>query len=59
MLHVAVQELTVQAGVDGDRDAVRAAMALDPLCGRIDLHAIEAMTDELIAATAAWLPQFA
>jgi hypothetical protein len=29
------------------------------LCGRIDLHAIEAMTDELIAATAAWLPQFA
>ena len=57
--HVEVQELTVEAALTGDRDAVRAAMALDPLCGRADLRDIEAMTDELLAATAAWLPQFA
>jgi alpha-galactosidase len=56
--HVAVQELTVEAALTGDRDAVRAAMALDPLSGRTDLRAIEAMTDELLVATAAWLPQF-
>ncbi len=57
--HVAVQELTVEAAVAGDTDLVRAAMALDPLGGRIDARAIDAMTTELLAATAAWLPQFA
>ncbi|HEY2814988.1 MAG TPA: hypothetical protein VGJ03_16090 [Acidimicrobiales bacterium] len=56
--HVAVQELTVQAALTGNRADARAAMALDPLCGRVDLRSIEAMTDELLAATAAWLPQF-
>jgi alpha-galactosidase/6-phospho-beta-glucosidase family protein len=50
--------MTVEAAVAGDRDALRAAMALDPLCSRADLHDIEAMTDELLDATAAWLPQF-
>jgi alpha-galactosidase len=56
--HVAVQELTVEAAVTGDRELVREAMALDPLAGRLDLHSIDAMTDELITATAEWLPQF-
>ncbi|HEV3225245.1 MAG TPA: hypothetical protein VGZ52_00350 [Acidimicrobiales bacterium] len=56
--HVAVQELTVQAAVTGDRELARTAMALDPLGGRIDLRSIESMTDELLAATAPWLPQF-
>ena len=57
--HVAVQELTVEAAVTGDADLVRAAIALDPLGGRIDARSIEAMTTELLAATAPWLPQFA
>jgi alpha-galactosidase len=57
--HVAVQELTVEAAVTGDADLVRAAIALDPLGGRIDARSIEAMTTELLAATAEWLPQFA
>lgn len=56
--HVAVQELTVEAALTGDRDLVHAAMALDPLCGRLDLHGLDAMTDDLLDATAAWLPQF-
>lgn len=56
--HVAVQELTVEAAVTGDAALVRAAMALDPLTGRIDLRAIDAMTAELLAATSPWLPQF-
>ena len=35
--HVDVQELTVEAAIAGDHAAVHEAMALDPLCGRIDL----------------------
>ena len=56
--HVATQELTVEAAVTGDERLVRAALALDPLAGRGDLRAIEAMADDLLAGTAAWLPQF-
>jgi len=56
--HVDVQELTVEAALTGDRDTVRAAMALDPLCGRLELRQIDAMTDDLLEATGAWLPQF-
>jgi alpha-galactosidase/6-phospho-beta-glucosidase family protein len=56
---VAVQELTVEAAVTGDRRTARQAFALDPLAGRGDLRATEAMADELLAATARWLPQFA
>jgi alpha-galactosidase len=52
------QELTVEAAVTGDRDTVFAAMMLDPLAGRVDYDRLEAMTDELLAATGAWLPQF-
>lgn len=55
----AAQELTVEAAISGDRDAVFAAMVADPLAGRIDYDALGRMTDELLAATAAWLPQFA
>lgn len=56
--HTAVQELTVEAAVSGDRDLVVAALALDPLAGREDYREVEAMADELLAGTARWLPQF-
>jgi alpha-galactosidase len=56
---IAVQELTVEAAVRGDRQMAFQAFALDPLAGRGDLRATEAMADELLAATARWLPQFA
>ena len=55
----ASQELTVEAALTGDRDTVFAAMLADPLAGRIDYDALGAMTDELLAATKQWLPQFA
>jgi alpha-galactosidase/6-phospho-beta-glucosidase family protein len=35
------------------------AFTLDPLAGRGDLRDVEAMVDELLAATSRWLPQFA
>jgi alpha-galactosidase len=56
--HVAVAELTVAASVDGNRALADAAFFLDPLAGRGDLHRTEAMVEELLSATAAWLPQF-
>jgi alpha-galactosidase/6-phospho-beta-glucosidase family protein len=55
----AVQELTVEAALLGDRDTVVEAMLLDPLAGRIDIDRVEQMTDEMLHATQAWLPQFA
>jgi alpha-galactosidase/6-phospho-beta-glucosidase family protein len=56
--HVAVQELTVEAALSGDRALATEAFALDPLAGRGDLKDIEAMANELLAGTAEWLPQF-
>jgi alpha-galactosidase len=55
---VATQELTVEAAVSGDRATALQAFALDPLAGRGDLRATEAMADELLQATGRWLPQF-
>ncbi len=57
--HAAVHELTVDAAVRGDRELARAAFALDPLSGRGDWRDIDSMVDELLAGTAAWLPQMA
>jgi alpha-galactosidase len=55
----AAQEATVAAALSGDRAKVVEAMLLDPLAGRIDFDHVEQMTDEMLAATARWLPQFA
>ncbi|MBM3693196.1 MAG: hypothetical protein FJW77_07905 [Actinobacteria bacterium] len=55
----AAQELVVEAAVSGDRTLVRDALLLDPLAGRIDYDALGRMVDDLLDATAAWLPQFA
>jgi alpha-galactosidase/6-phospho-beta-glucosidase family protein len=55
----ASQELTVEAGVTGNRDTAFAAMLLDPLASRLDYDSVAAMTDEMLDATKPWLPQFA
>jgi len=55
--HIAVQELTVEAAVSADPSLFRAALALDPLAGRIDWAEIDTMAGELLAGTAQWLPQ--
>ncbi len=56
--HVATQEMVVRAGLDGDRSLARSAFLLDPLAGRGSLGPTEKMVDELMVATARWLPQF-
>jgi alpha-galactosidase/6-phospho-beta-glucosidase family protein len=53
------QELTVEAALTGDRDKVFEAMLADPLAGRMDYDRLTDMTDEMLRATSAWLPQFA
>jgi alpha-galactosidase/6-phospho-beta-glucosidase family protein len=50
------QELTVDAAIRGDRDAAFAAMLLDPMTSRLDDDDVATMTDEMLAATAEWLP---
>ncbi len=56
---VASQELTVEAALSGDRTLVLEAMLADQLAGRLPYESIVAITEELLAATASWLPQFA
>lgn len=58
-IHPAVdaQLLTVRAALDRDRDAVYHAVMQDPIAqAHLTLDEVWRMTDELIAAEAAWLP---
>ncbi|MBN1641629.1 MAG: alpha-glucosidase/alpha-galactosidase, partial [Anaerolineae bacterium] len=56
---VNVQELTVEASLYGDRDAVHHAVMMDPLTAAVcTLPQIHAMVDEMLAAQGQWLPQF-
>ena len=55
-----VQELIVEAALSGDTEAVHHAVMMDPLTAAVcTLPQIHAMVDEMLAAQAAWLPQFA
>ena len=54
----ASQELTVEAALTGDRGLVLEAMLTDPLCQHLAYDDVIAMTEELLDATARWLPQF-
>jgi len=54
----ASQELTVDAALSGSRTAALEAMLADPMAGALPYEHVVAMTDELLAATGAWLAQF-
>jgi alpha-galactosidase len=53
-----VQEWTVEAALTGDRGLVLEAMLADPMASQLAYENIVTMTDEMLAATARWLPQF-
>lgn len=58
-LSVNVQELTVKAGLTGDREKAFQAVALDPLTGaHLTLPQIRRMTDDMFRTLGRWLPQF-
>ncbi len=51
--------LYVKAAMTGDAGLVHAAVALDPpTSALLTLPEIREMTDRMLAAEAAWLPQF-
>jgi alpha-galactosidase len=54
--HLAEMELTLDAAIAGDRALALQALRMDPTVPH--WAAAEAMLDELLAATAEWLPQF-
>jgi alpha-galactosidase len=57
--NINVQELTVEASLTGDKDAVHYAVMLDPLTSAVcTLPQIHTMVDEMFEAQAQWLPQF-
>ncbi len=54
-----VQRMAKEAAVSGNRELLRLAMLHDPLVGAVCSPAeVWAMTDELLAAQARWLPQY-
>jgi alpha-galactosidase len=54
-----VQELTVEAALTGNVEAVHHAVMLDPLTAAVcTLPQIHSMVDEMLEAQARWLPQF-
>jgi len=57
--NVTVQQLSVEAGLVGDADAVMQAVAMDPLTSTVcTLKEIREMTAEMLEAEKQWLPQF-
>jgi alpha-galactosidase len=55
---VVAQELTVDAGLSGDRTLAFEAMLADPIAGRLPYESVAAMTGEMLDALDPWLPQF-
>lgn len=56
--HVANQELTLQAALQGSRKLALQAMLNDPLVSRLEVDRIEPMLEELLEANREWLPRF-
>lgn len=54
-----VQRWTEEAAITGDRALVLEAMLADPLASQLAYDDVVALTDEMLTATARWLPQFA
>ena len=57
-LHADVHDLTVRAGLQGNRDLFVQALALDPLSAGADFAEIGALADDLLRANREWLPRF-
>ena len=53
-----VQEWTVEAAIAGDRELVLEAMLADPIAAQLPYEKIIEMTDDMLGATARWLPRF-
>jgi alpha-galactosidase len=57
--NINVQELSVKAALEGNRDALYQAVALDPLtAAKLSLREIRQMVDEMVTALQPWLPAY-
>jgi alpha-galactosidase len=57
--NINVQELAVKAALEGDREALYQAVALDPLTSTLlSFEEIHQMVDEMFEALLPWMPQF-
>jgi len=57
---ILVQEMAVEAALTGDRNLAKLAVLHDPLTGAVcNTEEVWQMCDEMFAALAPWLPQFA
>lgn len=56
--HCQIQDLTVEAALEGDRAKALQAMVADPLNSLLDYREIRCMLDELLEANRAFLPGF-
>ncbi len=56
--HARVQELTLNAALNGDRQMLLEALTLDPASAPADFDELPAMADELLLANKQWLPRF-
>ena len=52
----AIHELTIKASLEGDREAARQALFLDPFVR--DMYEIDPMLDDFISALGKWLPKW-
>ncbi len=52
------QEWTVEAALTGDRTLVYEAMLADAMATQVSYDDVVAMTNDMLSATARWLPQF-
>lgn len=57
--HCVIQDLTVEAAIEGDYEKVLRAMIADPLNSRLDYRDIRTMLDEMLEGNRDLLPQFA
>jgi len=56
--HCRVQQMTVEAAMEGNREQALEALAMDPQCTHLSSRQVRKMGGELMAATRAYLPQF-
>ncbi len=53
-----VEDLSVEAAMEGDLDKALKALSLDPVVSHLDLPQVEELGLRLLRANARWLPQF-
>ena len=57
-LHTGINEMVVEAVLNGDRKLLVEAMSLDPSTGTMDFRRVPELCDDLLRANRKWLPRF-